>query len=144
VSQLESVFPLLERLGTLAYMHEPTLDGCEYLQYSRGAFSTDPASDTCWMARGSDEPIPSPVEFDGQATIDVGELRSHFAQVGAPIRSLYVDFRNDGTIAAASFSVDGCITYYFEPGWTELPKPDETEVSTRIDSMWYQTDYCPR
>ena len=149
VADLESLFPVLERHAAYVYMLD---DGnpetaCEYFEYRRGAFNSDPADEFCRVFRfhpGGGDKGPVPVAFDDEARKDLADLKREFDRVGVPIDYINVVFDVDGSVASRSqFSADGCVEYWYEPGGTTLPDDAPKAITTVIDDEWYKIDHCP-
>lgn len=153
VTQVQAAFPVVEGFGAVAYMDDPAVQGgdpaCEYFEYARGAFTSNPADEFCMVLNFEEagEPLwgPAPVAFDDQARADLKAMLAAFASKGAPLRYLNVVLTQDGSMGPDSnFAFDRCVSYRYQPGWIVLPEdtPGE-EVSTGIDPDWYRTDNCP-
>ena len=154
VADVAAAFPTLERLSAVVYMldagsgEEP---GCEYFQYGRGAFTSNPDDEFCRVfdfdnrhPGGGDEG-PVPIAFDAEARRDLAALKRAFEGVGAPLDYMNAVLAADGSVASDSgFAFDRCVTYWYHPGWTVLPEDIAGDsVSTGINADWYKTDGCP-
>jgi hypothetical protein len=133
-------------------MNDPATGGgdpaCEYFEYERGAFTSNPADEDCRVFERNDEPGirgPAPVAFDDQARADLKAMLAAFDSTGAPLNYMNVVLTEEGSMGPGSgFAFDRCVYYKYRPGWAVLPEDIEGEqVSTGIDRDWYQTDSCP-
>jgi hypothetical protein len=152
VAAMRAAFPTIERLAAVVYSHDPAGDAvaeCEYFEYGRGAFTSDPADGSCRVfdpddrhpGGGAEGPVP--VAFDDQARADLADLKRAFDGAGAPLDYMNLVLEADGSVGPDStFAFDPCVTYVYQPGWSTLPS-DEDAVSTGIDADWYKTDGCP-
>jgi hypothetical protein len=154
VSDIESVFPTIEQLSAVVYMHEPGIDGaadCEYLEYERGAFTSNAADEFCRVFDfdnrhpGGSSEGPAPVTFDAQALTDLAELKKAFDRVSIPLDYMNVVLNPDGHVGPDSgFSPDRCVTYWYQPDWANLPEDITGDsISIGINADWYKTDWCP-
>jgi hypothetical protein len=155
VEAVAAAFPTIERLEAVVYMHEGGSDSddpeCEYFEYGRGAFTSNPADEFCRVfdfddrhpGGGMEGPVP--VAFDDQARAHLAELLASFDGVGAPLDYMNLVLAPDGSVGADSgFSFDRCVSYWYQPGWTTLPEDIEGDsVSSGMNADWYKTDSCP-
>jgi hypothetical protein len=153
VANIATAFPAIERLSAVIYLNEEGSDGepgCEYFVYVRGAFTSKPTDQFCRVfdfddrQPGGGDAGPSPVEFDDLARADLADLKVAFERVGAPLKYLNLVIAPNGSVGPDSvFDFDGCIVYWYRPGWTVLPVDESGDsVSTGIDEDWYETDNC--
>jgi hypothetical protein len=132
---IEASFPTIGSLGATIYWNERD---CHYLAYARGVYAADPRNDAC-VVEGK---LP-PAIFDAQASADYERLRGVFARGNAPVAFFAVDFDSDGKVGRGTgFTLDGCRTFFYDPGWKSLPSDDPGTKSSVIDSDWYETDFC--
>lgn len=155
VTAVAAAFPTIESLGAVVYMHEDGSDSgdpeCEYFEYGRGAFTSNPADEFCRVFDFDDRHPggglegPVPVAFDDQARADLGELLASFDGVGAPLDYMNLVLAPDGSVGADSgFMFDRCVSYWYQSGWAKLPEDIEGEsVSSGLNADWYKTDNCP-
>lgn len=130
VDDLEALFPTLARYRVTNLYRS---DKCEYFVYARGAFVTDPASLDCEI--DVEGPYPR-VAIDAQARTDLDAIYRASEQNGAKLQNAFPEYRADGTIQRGGFGLDGCTSYAYEPGWTELPPPG-SEVASAVNADWY-------
>jgi hypothetical protein len=148
VTQLQAAFPAVEAIGAIVYMDEGGDPACEYFEYERGAFTSNPADEFCRVFERIDEPGqdgPPPVAFDEQARADLKTLLAAFKNTGAGLRYMNVALDADGSVESEStFAFDRCVYYRYHPGWADLPQdtPGE-EVWAGVNGDWYQNDNCP-
>jgi hypothetical protein len=153
-ADLKAAFPTIERLASVVYSHDPEGDAvaeCEYFEYGRGAFTSDPANASCRVfdpedrhpGGGAEGPVP--VAFDDQARADLADLKRTFEGADAPLDYMNLVLGADGSVGPDStFAFDPCVTYVYQPGWSTLPGDEDGDtVSTGIDADWYKTDSCP-
>ena len=155
LAAVQAAFPTIERLGAVVYMHDGASDQgdpeCEYFEYGRGAFSSNPAAEFCRVFDfddrhpGGGSAGQVPVAFDDQARADLIELLASFDGVGTPLAYMNLMLAADGSVTGDSgFRFDRCVSYWYQPGWSSLPEdlPGDS-VSSGIDADWYKTDSCP-
>jgi hypothetical protein len=138
VSRIKADFPIIEALRVSWYFRPD--DGiCEYLEYSGGKFSSEPAGGHC--AVGLDRTGYRP--FDDQARRDVETMQTLFGLKGARLAD--VEFGADGHVAKGFFSLAGdwLTPYSYEPGHEARPagKGDSTCYED-IDPDWYVSYMC--
>lgn len=146
IADLERAFPLMTGLGLSTYEYRVFNEGepvCESIRYSRGFFSSIPDSTTCGSF--SDDPPDNARAFDDGANADLQRLKAALSAV-APVdqqSQVRVDLV-DGAVGPGSwFLFDGCVTYFYEPGWTNLPESIAGRtVSKAISSDWHLVDVC--
>ena len=155
VSRVQAAFPAVEQLGAVVYMDDPAVEGedrgCEYFEYQRGAYASDPDDEFCRVfdyddrhpGGGPEGPVPG--AFDDQARADVTAMLAAFDSVATPVRYMNVVLTADGSIGPDSnFAFDRCVYYWYQPSWKSLPDDFKgKEVSTGINADWYKTDNCP-
>ncbi len=154
VADVAAAFPTIERLSAVVYMLDAGGDDepdCEYFEYGRGAFTSNPDDEFCRVFDfgdrhpGGGHEGPVPIAFDAEARTDLAALKHAFEGVGAPLNSMNAVLAVDGSVASDSgFAFDRCVTYWYHPGWTALPDDISGDsVSRGINADWYKTDGCP-
>lgn len=131
VADLEALLPTLAAYG-VTHLHRT--DECEYIIYSRGAFTSVPGAFDC------DIDVEGPQqrsEIDDQARADLDAIYRESERNGALIQTAYPEYGPDGSIVGGTFGFEVCRSYIFEPGWSELPEAD-SETYTAIDADWWE------
>jgi hypothetical protein len=146
VDQFQAGFPTIVDLGLASYQYRVYNPGepiCDAIRYRRGAF-TALVEEPCGLVAGDagGDQIP----FDDTARSDVARLRKALSLDAASITQIQIQIKMDSNDVASgsSFEADGCVQYFFSPGWTTLPEnvPGKL-VSTAVNRDWYSTDICP-
>jgi hypothetical protein len=146
VPELERAFPTITELGLRSYEFRRFNSGepiCEAIDYRRGTFVTI-NDGLCGNFDGDGG--ANRLAIDQTATLDLARLKTALAGNEVDFtRQILIEPNVDGSVGPGSyFSNDGCVTYFYSPGWTALPSQDPgEEVSKGINPNWYQTDICP-
>jgi hypothetical protein len=111
------------------------------LDYSRGAFVTDPASESCrtWMLFRDTPPSP----FDAQARADIDSLVRESARHGSQIVGISSAFYSeDGRLTSGYFSLAGVDdAYEYMPGHALNYQPDST-CGEPVNADWFREYEC--
>jgi hypothetical protein len=129
-----SLFPFIERLHIERYDES---EECTRLEYARGRFAQSLSGAGCL-------PVSDRRAFTDEALRDLRDFQGAIAQTGVPLVGAIVTLTSEGRIAGKSaFVASGCMTFFYEPGWSRQLEESDDLVETGIDSNWRQTDFCP-
>jgi hypothetical protein len=144
VAELERAFPTMTALGLKSYEFERGNDGepiCEAINYRHGAFAT---IDDGLCGSFKDDGVTKRFAFDQAATVDLATLKAALAGNRVEFQRILIEPNPDGSVGPGSrFAADGCVTYFYAPGWSALPTDLGDEAPKGINPNWYQTDLCP-
>jgi hypothetical protein len=145
VAELERAFPTITELGLRSYEFRRFNAGepiCEAIDYRRGAFATI-NDGHCGNLKG--ETGANRLAFDQTATLDLATLKAALAGTQVDFKQqILIEPNPDGSVGPGSyFAADGCVRYFYSPGWSALPSDFPDEVSKGTNPNWYQTDTCP-
>ena len=145
VAAFERALPTMADLGLRSYEFHGSSAGepvCEAIDYRRGAFATI-NDGLCGNFEG--DGIADRMAFDQTAIIDLAKLKTALAGNRVEFRQILISPNPDGSVGPGSyFAADGCVTYFYEPGWRALASGLPSQDATRgITENWYLTDTCP-
>lgn len=134
VAHLEEAFLVLEQLRVRGFRDQ---DWCRFIDYPRGAFTSDANTSTCNLFDGT------PQAFDDPADTDFHRVKAALDETGVSTYLVWwIEYDSAGRMKAAEFDLPsgdlgGRWSYIYDRGGV-MPEDDPGEsVYTRIKDDWW-------